>query len=167
MHDLSISSGGTMILTRTDPLNAVDRIFEQVFGSAGGGQGGTMAMDAVWRGDELVLTVDVPGVPEDAIELTVADRVLTIAAERRQPAEQEGERWALRERPHGRWTRSVRLGTALDPEKVTAAYTDGVLTIMVPASASASPRKISIAKGESTAPAIDTTSREKSAEPGS
>ena len=105
-----------------------------------------------------MLTVDVPGVPEDAIELTVADRVLTIAAERRQPAEQEGERWALRERSHGRWTRSVRLGTALDPEKVTAAYTDGVLTIMVPASASASPRKISIAKGEAGSPAIETTS---------
>jgi HSP20 family protein len=146
-----------MILTRTDPLNAVDRIFEQVFGSAAGSQG-TMAMDAVWRGDELVLSVDVPGVPEDAIELTVADRVLTIAAERRQPAEQEGERWALRERAHGRWTRSVRLGTALDPEKVTAAYTDGVLTVLIPASASASPRKISIGKGEPTSPAIDTTS---------
>jgi HSP20 family protein len=153
-----------MILTRTDPLNAVDRIFEQVFGSAGGAQGSAMAMDAVWRGDELLLTVDVPGVPEDAIELTVADRVLTIAAERRQPAEQEGERWALRERPHGRWTRSVRLGTALDPEKVTAAYTDGVLTIMIPASASASPRKISIAKGEVGSSAIETTSTSDASE---
>jgi HSP20 family protein len=151
-----------MILTRSDPFNAVDRIFEQVFGSAGGAQGNVMAMDAVWRGDQLELTVDVPGVPEDSIELTVTDRVLTIAAERRQPGEQEGERWALRERAHGRWTRSVRLGTALDPEKITAAYTDGVLTIMVPASESASPRKISIDKGSQQQAAINTTSSDAS-----
>jgi HSP20 family protein len=157
-HRLSRDVEVDMILTRTDPLNAVDRIFEQVFGSAGGAQGATMAMDAVWRGDQLMLAVDLPGVPEDAIELTVADRVLTIAAERRQPADQEGDRWALRERSHGRWTRSVRLGAALDPEKVTAAYADGVLTITIPTSESASPRKISIGKGETPAEAIETTS---------
>jgi HSP20 family protein len=145
-----------MILTRQDPLQAVDRIFEQVFGSAGGTQPGPMAMDAVWRGDELVLTVDLPGVPEDAIELTVSDRVLTVSAERPQPVEQEGERWALRERAHGRWTRSVRLGSALDPEKVSAAHKDGVLTIVVPAAANATPRKISI--GTSSPTSIDTTS---------
>ena len=91
-----------MILTRTDPLSAVDRIFEQVFGSPVSSSGSIMAMDAVWRGDELVLTIDVPGVAEESIDVTVSDRVLTVTAERPEPAEKEGERWALRERSHGR-----------------------------------------------------------------
>jgi HSP20 family protein len=150
-----------MIRTRNDPLSTMDRIFEQVFGSPVGVQGSVLAMDAVWRGDRLEISVDLPGVPDDAIELTVNDRVLTVSAERRQPAEQEGDRWALRERAHGRWTRSIRLGSTLNADNVTASHTDGVLTITVPASASATPRKIEIGKSADQS-AIETTSSEQS-----
>jgi HSP20 family protein len=56
----------------------------------------------------------------------------------------EGDRVFLAERPWGDWARQIVLGEALDTERITASFADGVLTVTVPVATTARSRKIEI-----------------------
>jgi HSP20 family molecular chaperone IbpA len=112
------------MLMRTRPFNPVfdrhplDRLFDQR----------TSVVDAAWKDGALVLTADFPGTPAEAVDVSVAGRVLTISVETDELS----------------FTRSVKLGSALDAEQVSARYADGRLTVTVAAVAAAEPRRIAI-----------------------
>src|SRR3982074_2109304 len=72
-------------------------------------------MDAYRRGDEFVVSFDLPGMAPGAIDLTVEQNVLTIKAERRFDG-QEGDEVIAAERPHGAFTRQLFLSETLDAE---------------------------------------------------
>lgn len=100
-------------------------------------------VDAVQREGELVLHFDLPGVSPDSIELSIERRVLTVRAERPYtPA--EGEQVFFAERPWGQFSRQVVLGDSLDPNRVEAAFDNGVLVVSVPVSEQAQSRRIEI-----------------------
>src|SRR6186997_2052597 len=95
-----------------------DRVFEQLtstFTSAPR----TPVVDATWRDGDLVLTVDLPGVAADQVEVSVAGRTLTLSASTE----------------HSSWERRVTIGAALDAESVTAQHVDGRLTVTIAAAA--------------------------------
>ena len=123
------------MLIRTRPFNPVldrpvDRAFDQLTRSLLATTRRTPVVDAAWDEGSLVLTVDLPGTPADAVDVAVAGRTLTISANTADHS----------------WERSLRLGAALDPEQVTATYVDGRLTVTVGAAASAERRRIEIAR---------------------
>jgi HSP20 family protein len=132
------------MLMRTDPFRELDRFAQQVFGQSPGtwSRPTSMPMDAFRDGDEFVVAFDLPGVVADAIELNVERNVLTVRAERR-PVEHQGET-QITERPLGVFSRQLFLGDALDTERITADYTDGVLTLRIPVLEKAKPRRIEI-----------------------
>ena len=70
------------------------------------------------------------------------DNTLTIKGERKEENLKEDHHYLHRERPHGRFARVFRLSKAVNADGVTAAYTDGVLSVTVPFHAEAKPRKI-------------------------
>jgi HSP20 family protein len=107
-------------------------------------------MDATRDDDEVVFRFDVPGIDRDSIDVTVDRGVLTVSARRAEEHSENGRRF-IRERVSGTFTRSVRLGDALDAEKVEAAYADGVLTVRVPVAEQAKPRKVEIKDADSKA----------------
>jgi len=128
------------MLMRTDPFRELDRLTQQVFGTAA--RPAFMPMDA-WRdGDTFHLEFDLPGVEADSIDLDVERNVLTVRAERPQ-LEIDSELIAA-ERPRGVFSRQLILGDNLDLDKITATYRDGVLRLDVPVAERAKPRKISI-----------------------
>lgn len=90
-------------------------------------------------------SVDVPGIDPNTLELTVERNVLSIAGER--PARHDANP-VLCERPHARFSRQLYLGDNLDAERVHANYQNGVLTITIPVSERARPRKIDITGGD-------------------
>lgn len=102
-----------------------------------------MPMDATRDDDEVVFRFDVPGIDRDSIDVTVDRGVLTVSARRAEERTENGRRF-IRERVEGTFTRSVRLGDALDAEGIEAAYADGVLTVRVPLAEQAKPRKVEI-----------------------
>lgn len=106
----------------------------------------TLPMDVLRRGDELLISVDVPGVAPEAIDVTVQGHTLTITAERSATAEQ-GDTVYLRGRSHGTAKRQLTLPDALDVTRLEASYDAGVLTIRVPTAESARPRRISVNTG--------------------
>jgi HSP20 family protein len=119
-----------------------------------------VAMDAIRRGDDVVVTFDLPGIDPAGIDLTVEQESLTLAVERR-TERREGDRVLVAERPTGRFTRSVRLSERLDTSRVQAAYADGVLTVTIPLAETAKPRKVAVQGAAQ--PAIETTGHEAEA----
>jgi HSP20 family protein len=143
------------MLMRFDPLRELDRVAQALTQQAGALRQSTMPMDAYRDGDRFVVAFDLPGVDAEAIDLTVERNVLTVRAERNwQPA--EGQEVLVAERPQGVFSRQLFLGDSLDPERLTASYERGVLTLTVPVAEQAKPRKVSITSGSDgqSAPAL-------------
>lgn len=130
-----------MLLERFDPVLAeFDRLTQRAFGTA---DGVGLPMDIVRRGEELVVRVDLPGVPGDKIDLTVENHILTISAERR-ASYGDNDQVLTQERFDGVITRRLRVPEWVDAEAVTADYTDGVLTVTLPLAEKAKPRRIEV-----------------------
>jgi HSP20 family protein len=134
------------MLMRTDPFRELDRLTQQVFGTAPGtwSRPTAMPMDAYRVGDEFVVHFDLPGVSPDAIELDVERNVLTVKAERRPHTTGENVEMQVAERPLGVFSRQLFLGDTLNTEQIAASYDSGVLTLRIPVAEQAKPRKIEI-----------------------
>lgn len=129
------------MLMRTDPFRELDRLAQQVLGTAA--RPAAMPMDA-WREDqEFVVAFDLPGVKAESVDLDVERNVLTVKAERPDPVGKDTEMIAS-ERPRGVFSRQLILGDTLDVENVKATYDGGVLTLRIPVTEKAKPRKIEI-----------------------
>ena len=128
-----------------DPFSELDQLRQQLLSR--GTADRSFPMDAYRRGDEFILHVDLPGVQPETIDATVEGNVLTISAERRFE-QQEGDAILVTERPQGRFSRQVTLGTMIDAESIRASYEGGVLTLALPVAATARPRRIEIAASD-------------------
>lgn len=129
------------MLMRTDPFRDLDRWTQSVFGSAG--RATSMPMDAYRKDNTFVVHLDLPGVAADSIDLTVEQNVLTVRAERK-PVESEDIERVVEERSYGVFSRQLFLGETLDTENLSADYADGVLTLTIPITEQAKPRKIEV-----------------------
>lgn len=129
------------MLMRFDPFREIDRLFETV-GATNGWRGSVLAMDAYRDGDTFVVHLDLPGVDPDSIDLTVEQNQLTVRAERRWDF--GGRELVARERPQGTFSRQLFLGESLDADRIDADYQHGVLTLRIPVTEEAKPRKIQV-----------------------
>ena len=129
-----------MTLMRFDPFRELDRLAEQTL-SAGARALHSLPMEALRRGDEFIVHLDVPGVGPDDIDLTVERNVVSIRV-RRLPDRQEGDEVLIDERPHGEFARQLFLGDNLDADRLTADTRDGVLTLTIPGSEASKPRRV-------------------------
>ena len=129
-----------MVLMRTDPFRELDRLSQQLLGTAA--RPTLMPMDAWREADSFVVELDLPGVEADSIDLDVERNVLTVRAER--PERQDGAELLAAERPRGVFSRQLILGDNLDLERISAGYSAGVLRLTIPVAERAKPRKISI-----------------------
>ena len=135
-----------MMLMRTDPFRELDRLTQQVLGTAA--RPAAMPMDAFRDGDTFVVELDLPGVDPESIDLDVERNVLSVKAERR-PSVGEDTEVLIAERPAGSFSRQLFLGETLDIERIDAAYEAGVLRLRIPVAEQAKPRKIAISGGDS------------------
>ena len=101
------------------------------------------AVDLLEDSESYRLTVELPGLRQDEIEILMEDRLLTIRAQR-QLELKDGAQYRLNERRHGRFERSFRLPTSVDPSAVDAALDHGVLSLMLPKKPETKSRTIEI-----------------------
>jgi HSP20 family protein len=142
LNNATSSRGVMKMLMRTDPFRELDRLTQQVFGTAT--RPAVMPMDA-WRdGDKFVVEFDLPGIKVEDVDLDVERNVLTVKAERPGSHGTDTEMIAA-ERPHGVFSRQLFLGDNLDTDRVQAEYDAGVLRLTIPVAEKAKPRKIKIA----------------------
>jgi HSP20 family protein len=103
----------------------------------------TPAVDIFETDSELSVVVDMPGIQPDDIEIDLRENVLTIVGESKE--EQPKGEDLLVEYRSGGYYRTFRVNDLIDHDKIGASMTDGVLTLKLPKSAKATPRKIPVA----------------------
>jgi HSP20 family protein len=124
-----------------DPFREFDQLAQQFI--SGGRSPRSFPMDAYKRRDDFLVHMDLPGVDPSSIDITVEGSNLTISAERRFE-QQEEDQILVSERPQGRFSRDLRIGTQVDSDAIEANYDDGVLTLRLPVAAQAKPRRVEV-----------------------
>jgi len=100
-------------------------------------------VDILDRKDELLILADMPGVSPERIDVNFEDGALAIHG-RVAPRQQEGTNYLLREYGIGDFYRVFEVSEQIDAGRITAEYANGVLTLHLPKTESARPRKISV-----------------------
>ena len=93
---------------------------------------------------ELVLKAELPDMSRDDIDINIENFVLTIKGDKRASNEVKDEQYHHVERRYGSFSRSFSLPQTVDPNRVSAEYKDGVLTVRVPLREEAKPRTIKV-----------------------
>jgi HSP20 family protein len=108
------------------------------------------AVDVKETDRALEVSVELPGIDEKDIEVTVSDGTLTIRAEKKAERESEEADYHLMERSYGSFCRSLALPFAVDQDKVTAVFDKGVLKLALPKppEMAAKVRKVEIKTGK-------------------
>ena len=78
------------------------------------------------------ITAELPGMSEKDIDVTVTGDLVVLKGEKRQEHEEKGKNRYLAERSYGSFQRSFYLPEGVARDKVTAEFTNGVLTVMLP-----------------------------------
>jgi HSP20 family protein len=125
--------------------HTVDRLFEQLFGyTAARHENGTptyaLPIDIVETEDAYQLYATVAGVPQDTVEVTFENGVLSLTVPA-VPMDLKGN-LVRHERPWGNWSRRLELPKEVDPAHIVAEFDNGVLTVRVPKAAKAVPQRI-------------------------
>ncbi|MFI7483040.1 Hsp20/alpha crystallin family protein [Kocuria sp. M1R5S2] len=132
------------VATMFTPFNDFDRLAASLFARQGLRE---MPMDLYREGDQYILRADLPGIDPDSVDVDVDGQLLTIRAERKLPDVGEVQ-WITRERQSSSFVRQLNLGQGIDIQGIAASYDNGVLTVTIPVSAQAKPRKIQVVSGQ-------------------
>lgn len=95
-------------------------------------------------GDQVTITVELPGVEKKNVSVNVNDGHLVITAERKRPELKEQEQWIRNEISYGTFERRIELPYTVDVEKVSAVQENGILSIVLPKHEMAKPKQITI-----------------------
>ena len=132
----------------TTVQDEVNRLFDNFFTRAplrgDLGAAFTPPVDIEENAEAFVVRMDLPGVPQKDVKVTLTGDTLTIRGERKQEnATQAGSRHRV-ERIHGSFERTFTLGTAVRNDQVKAQFKDGVLEVRVPKAEEARVREIEV-----------------------
>ena len=128
-----------MYLTTLDPFARVTR---HAFG-----QSTVMPLDGVRRDGDVLLRFDVPGIDPESIEVTVDRGVLSVSVKRTEERA-ENDKFFVRERSMGSFSRRLYLPKNLNADGVEASYRNGVLEVRIPVLEQAKPRKVEVRQGD-------------------
>ncbi len=92
----------------------------------------TPSMDISETDKEFLVTVELPGMKKEDINLSIDNNVLTIEGERKSEKEEKGKTFHRIERSYGKFYRSVTLPKKVDEENIKASFKDGLLNITLP-----------------------------------
>lgn len=101
------------------------------------------SVDIIESDSGYLLTMDVPGVDRESIEVTIDGGVLSVSGERKIDHGEEAK-VAINERWQGQFVRRFSLPDTVDEEQVAAKVENGVLALHIPKAAAAAPRKITV-----------------------
>jgi HSP20 family protein len=130
----------------------IDRLFEDTFNGAGAASPGwAPATDIRETDTALTVEMELPGVAPDAVEVMADKGVLTVKGRREavrnddsRNGESQNGRWHITERVHGAFQRAFQLPDNVEWGEIEATYSNGVLTVRLPKTPKAQPKKIAV-----------------------
>jgi HSP20 family protein len=111
------------------------------------------ALDISERKDAYLVTVELPGVEADDLQITLDDGLLTIQGEQYFAHDSSEQHFHRVERRYGAFRRSITLPAQVIAEGIQASVDNGVLQILVPKMEEATPKRIKIRPGQAEIPA--------------
>jgi HSP20 family protein len=142
-----------MAVTRYQPSTDLFRPFFDDMMTPFMRMGSTMRVpdtDVAESEHEIRVVCELPGMQANEVELSLENNVLTISGEKREVRREGGkeDRYHLTERRWGRFSRSFVLPREVDSEHIEANFENGVLTVTIPKSERAKPRRIQVRGGD-------------------
>jgi HSP20 family protein len=110
------------------------------------------ALDISERKDAYLVTVELPGVEPDDLQITLEDGLLTIQGERLFAHDSSEQQFHRVERRYGAFRRSITLPAQVQAEQIEATVDNGVLQIMVPKMEEVTPKRIQVRPGRTDIP---------------
>jgi HSP20 family protein len=146
-----------MTITRWDPfreMNSLQSTLNRVFQDYGRGNDELLnsgsfvpPVDIYEDQNGITLKMEVPGVSQQDINISLENNTLTVTGERKFEKNEKEENFHRIERRYGAFARSFTLPNTVDAEKVHAAYENGILNIQLAKRAEAKPKQIKINVG--------------------
>ena len=152
-----------MIMERRNPqkdlaareMNEVGRYFEDVFGrhllpdtwrkTSAENLEWAPSIKVIEKEDEFVVKVELPGVKEEDINISITGNILTIEGEKETESDVEKKGYYYSETSYGSFSRSITIPSTVDANKIEANYDKGVLEITLPKAPEVKPKKITVA----------------------
>lgn len=100
--------------------------------------------DVAETGDAYTVTVEVPGIRKDDVQLSVQENILSLRVTKQSAKDEEKRTYRHVERFYGTFERHFPFSSTIDADQVKAAYRDGVLEIVLPKAENARKRQIAI-----------------------
>jgi len=149
------------LLTRWDPFrefvtiqDRMNRLFRDSYATEGRDSAEALAnttfappVDVYEDEHNVTLKIEVPGIEEKDIDVSIENNTLTVHGERKYEKEEKEENYRRVERQYGSFTRTFSLPSTVDQEKVQADYDKGVLKIKLAKKAEAKPKQIKVNVG--------------------
>ena len=145
-----------MTITRWSPMTdlvslreAMDRLFEDSFikpSTWTGLAAGQVAVPVdLWEtNDAYHLRADLPGLTPEEIDINVTADTVALTGETKVPQDVTNDGWLRQERRIGKFQRAFTLPVQIDPDKVQATFTHGVLDLVLPKADQVKPRTIKV-----------------------
>jgi len=149
-----------MAIVRWDPFREVASLqnrMNSLFGNLAEAEGPLTtasfipAVDIYEDDKKVVLKIEVPGIEEKDLDVSVENNTLTVKGERKFDKEEKEENFHRIERRYGSFYRSFSLPTTVDTEGVAASYNAGVLKLELKKKPEAQPKQIKVNVGHSLA----------------
>ncbi|WP_374569837.1 Hsp20/alpha crystallin family protein [Phenylobacterium sp.] len=140
----------TLQRSAANVFGPIHREFDRLFDQLGAGWSTLAELEPVPRMDVrdtdegLEVTVELPGLKESDVTVSVEDNLLTVAGEKKTQKETKEGGYRLAERTFGAFSRTITLPGGVDAAKIKAVMADGVLTLTAPRSAAAKAKTIKI-----------------------
>ena len=140
-----------MTLVRWKPERSLARTFDDIFNDLAFNwleypeySNWNPDVDIVEHSNNYTLTMDLPGLKKDDVNISVKNNLLRISGEKKNEKEEKQKNYHRRERYFGKFERVFNLGNEIDKEKVEANFKDGVLKIDLPKAETAKPKEIEV-----------------------
>ena len=146
-----------MVISRWDPVRGIVAFrnpFNTLFRDLSEGEGTQTAASFIPAVDvyedekKVVLKLEVPGIEEKDLDVSVEKNTLTVKGERKFEQEEKEENFHRIERRYGSFYRAFTLPTTVDTESVTASYNAGVLKVELTKKPEAQPKQIKVSVGQ-------------------
>jgi HSP20 family protein len=140
-------------LTKWEPFkeldimrNEMDRLWDSFFEGRPKVRFGEWfpSLDVTETKNDIVVKVELPGMDQKDIDISLSDGHLIIKGEKKQEKEEKEENYHFIERSYGNFTRSVQLPKEVKRDKISASYKNGILKVVLPKSEEAKKKEVKI-----------------------
>ena len=152
---LTRQQSATPSVRTSDPFSMLRQemndLFSNFWGTNGNGNGNLAfrtvmapALDVSEKDNSFEIHVDIPGIESKDVDVQVLGNTVTISGSRKEEKEEKGKTFHRIERSSGSFSRTVTLPCEVNEKEVAAEYTNGVLSVILPKSENAKPKKVTV-----------------------